>query len=808
MFYLDNVNFNNDNLKIRDVEARGLIQDNTNAINSVKAKADKNEKDIKALDDRLTAAEEDITNHEGRLDVAESDIDNLETHMDKAEADIKSLRADLTEAEKDIDALEDRMDEAESDIDSLEDRMDKAESDIEQLNKDLTDYKESNDAWQETQDSRLDSIEAKDVEQDQKLEDLDAKIDEEVSNLEDEIERVDSEIDDLKKKDAEQDKTIEELDKRITASTYEAGEGIYFGQGIDHTSINVEDELLAEIHASTEKNIEQDERLDTIEEKDREQDGRLDAIEKKDAEQDKRLDAIEAKDVEQDGRLDSLETRMDTAESDIDNLEERMTEAESDIDNLEDRMTTTEAKDEEQDGRLDSLEERMTSTENKDSEQDEKISSLESTSQDHEDRIGQLETEVDSLDARVETIEDTLDDIPVNIDLGTIKSTFLPYDPGLNLELNSKDNSIYSLDYSSFKSPDELVKLVTENYNKPGVVFTGYIKDAETTRKVTFNVNNKSSGTKLELYTSYEYTGTNNATYIVDILIQVNGTKYESYIKCRGYQTAIQANDNDKSTYPELRIGDGLRVDGNVLKTGVIDLGTISISNPPGSNEENITSGVDLSNFIEPDELFELAQKNMNNSGVVYTATIQYAFGFAWRKEKVVVDVSATESNPYDANSVNAVAYVGNIFYINIAGYMGNYTVSGKELRESLNVNDLGQIHINTIIGDLENGQSKVVDLNTQASIISYETLNNIFDSSLDKAIIVGQISYANNLSNPTFRNYVQFNLCRYYANSTIFYLYATNIFSTDSLSKYDIIIEVAPNYTTARVNCTSFTNV
>lgn len=281
--YLDGINFDapskgfQGTLTIRDTEARGLIQDNANDIASLTAKEqvdrrdiDTNTDDITALknrcvdienkndeqDDRLTTAEHNIVSVTSRVTIAEQDIDNLETRMDTAEADIDALEGRMTTAETDIDALEGRMTTAESDIDALEGRMTTAESDIDAL------------------EGRMDTAE--------------------------------DDIEDIKAKDVEQDTHLADLDDRVAASTYEAGIGIYFGQGVKHTNINVDDELIDQINQNTIDNQRQDE------------------------------------------EIDALENRMDAAETDIDNLQ-------NDVDNLENRMDDVEHKNDEQDAEIEAL---------------------------------------------------------------------------------------------------------------------------------------------------------------------------------------------------------------------------------------------------------------------------------------------------------------------------------------------------------------------------------------------------------------------------------------------------------------------
>ena len=220
--YLGNVDFNGENLKIIDTEGRGLIQNNTNEIASVKAKANLNEKKINALTPRVDTLENTVDDLGERLTVAESDVNNLEVHMAAAEDDINNL-------EDSVGALTNRMTSAEGNIEALTDRMNTAETNIDNLTGAVNDHTEK------------------------------------INNLTTDVEDLKPRMNAVEDKNTEQDKKLADLDERIVASTYEAGIGIYFGQGVEHTNINVEDELLDEIHESTRKNIEQDHRLDYIE---------------------------------------------------------------------------------------------------------------------------------------------------------------------------------------------------------------------------------------------------------------------------------------------------------------------------------------------------------------------------------------------------------------------------------------------------------------------------------------------------------------------------------------------------------------
>ena len=226
--YLDGINFDapskgfQGTLTIRDTEARGLIQDNANAIASLTAAeaADRrdintNADDIDVLEARCTDIENKNDQQDDRLDNAERDIDSLTDRMTTAEGDIDALEGRMTTAEGDIDNLETRMDAAEDDIDSLEDRMTTAEGDIDALEGRMT-----------TAEGDIDSLEGR-------------------------MTTAEGDIDDIQAKDVEQDAHLADLDDRVAASTYEAGIGIYFGQGVVHTNINVEDELIDQINQNT-----------------------------------------------------------------------------------------------------------------------------------------------------------------------------------------------------------------------------------------------------------------------------------------------------------------------------------------------------------------------------------------------------------------------------------------------------------------------------------------------------------------------------------------------------------------------------
>lgn len=234
--YLDYVQFKNENLKIRDTEARQLIQDNANDIASLKPRMDSAEREIAGLKDRVTVTEEDIAMLEGRMSL-------VETKNNEQDAELNAIDAELSEQDGRLDAVETKNTQQDNRLTSLENNQTTIFNDI-------------------------DAIQTKDNEQDADLTQLNTRMqtaEGEITTINNTITTINDTIDDIIFKNNEQDAEIEDLDRRIVASTYEAGIGIYFGQGIEHTNINVEDELLDEIHDSTAKNIEQDERLDDIE---------------------------------------------------------------------------------------------------------------------------------------------------------------------------------------------------------------------------------------------------------------------------------------------------------------------------------------------------------------------------------------------------------------------------------------------------------------------------------------------------------------------------------------------------------------
>lgn len=221
-YFIDKLVYNNDTLDIHDTEAREMINTNTTNIQAVSARVTKNANDINTLKDTTNVIREDLDNVEDRVSVTEAEIDGLKTRTTSLEGKMVTVENRLDGHDTKISGLEDRMDTAENNIIALDGRMTTAERDI------------------DAAEHRLDLVEAKNDEQDIAIDDLEANVSKntaDIVDIKDDLTVIHTDINDL--------------DDRITASTYEAGIGIYFGQGAEHTNINVEDEILNQINQNT-----------------------------------------------------------------------------------------------------------------------------------------------------------------------------------------------------------------------------------------------------------------------------------------------------------------------------------------------------------------------------------------------------------------------------------------------------------------------------------------------------------------------------------------------------------------------------
>lgn len=221
-YFIDKLVYNNDTLDIHDTEAREMINTNTTNIQAVSARVTKNANDIDALEDTTDVIRVDLDNVEDRVSVTEAQIDGLKTRTTSLEGKMVTVENRLDGHDTKISGLEARMDTAENNITALDGRMTTAENDI------------------DAAEHRLDLVEAKNNEQDTAIDNLKANVSKntaDIVNIKADLTGIHTDIADL--------------DDRITASTYEAGIGIYFGQGVEHTNINVDDEILNQINQNT-----------------------------------------------------------------------------------------------------------------------------------------------------------------------------------------------------------------------------------------------------------------------------------------------------------------------------------------------------------------------------------------------------------------------------------------------------------------------------------------------------------------------------------------------------------------------------
>ena len=221
-YFIDKLVYNNDTLDIHDTEAREMINTNTTNIQALSARVTQNANDIDALENTTDELRDDVDSLDDRMGVAETEIDGLKIRATNLEGRMTAAEGRLDGHDDDIEDLQDRMDTAENNIIALDGRMTAAENDI------------------DAAEHRLDLVEAKNDEQDIAIDDLEENV---AQNTAD--------IVDIKDDLTGIHEDIEDLDDRITASTYEAGIGIYFGQGREHTNINVEDEILDQINQNT-----------------------------------------------------------------------------------------------------------------------------------------------------------------------------------------------------------------------------------------------------------------------------------------------------------------------------------------------------------------------------------------------------------------------------------------------------------------------------------------------------------------------------------------------------------------------------
>lgn len=307
-YFLDNLTFGNDTFDLHDTGARQLIDANTQNISSLSLRVTQNANDIDALEETTADLREDLDSVEDRVTANEGEIDALKTRTTSLEGRMNSAETRLDGHDTDIASLQNRMSAAEDDIDLLETRMLDAETDIDAL------------------EDRMDAVEQKNTEQDAAIDDLDDRVTQNTADIVD----IKDDIDDIKD-------DIEDLDDRITASTYEAGIGIYFGQGEHHTNINVEDELLDQINQNTLD-------IDILKTRVTNLETRVTTIEGDIVDIKGDIVTIQGDIVSIRSDITSIQNDITNIQSDITTINNEITEIQNDIDALDVRITALEAK--------------------------------------------------------------------------------------------------------------------------------------------------------------------------------------------------------------------------------------------------------------------------------------------------------------------------------------------------------------------------------------------------------------------------------------------------------------------------------
>lgn len=307
-YFLDNLTFGNDTFDLHDTEARQMIANNTQNITALSARVTQNANDIDSLEETTAELREDLDSVEDRVTVNEGEIDALKTRTTSLEGRMNSAETRLDGHDTDIASLQNRMTAAEEDIDLLETRMLDAETDIDAL------------------EDRMDGVEQKNTEQDAAIDDLDDRVTQNTADIVDIKDDIDEIQDD-----------IQDLDDRITASTYEAGIGIYFGQGEHHTNINVDDELLDQINQNTLD-------IDLLKTRVTNLENRVTTIEGDIVDIKGDIVTIQGDIVSIRGDITSIQNDITTIQGNITTINNEITQIQNDIDALDVRITALEAK--------------------------------------------------------------------------------------------------------------------------------------------------------------------------------------------------------------------------------------------------------------------------------------------------------------------------------------------------------------------------------------------------------------------------------------------------------------------------------
>lgn len=304
MKFVDKLTFNNETYEIRDSAARDILTQQGENIAEIDGRQQVMRSEINSLQTRMGEAEQDILNNS-------ASIADIEDAIDVMDNDIDSNTGRITALEARVDECEDINTAQQVEINNIKNRVTTAEGNINVINGNISDINTS-----------LDAIAAVDSQQTAQINQNKADI----TTLKNRANAADSRMDAMDTRMDGIDTTIADLDDRIVASTYEAGEGIYFGQGEEHTNINVEDELLDEIHGNTQAIEDLGDRVDTLEE-------RVDDI--ADDVTDLKSDVTQIQ-----GDITTIQGDITTIQGDITNIQGDITQISGDITTIQGDITT------------------------------------------------------------------------------------------------------------------------------------------------------------------------------------------------------------------------------------------------------------------------------------------------------------------------------------------------------------------------------------------------------------------------------------------------------------------------------------
>ena len=209
MKFVDKISVKNDTYEIHDTAARTLITETGNQVGELQG-------DVQLLDAQMDLAV-------SGLNSLRDEVTTIENKQTVDEANIYQNTADITNLKPRVSAVEAVSSQNQADIVNIKSRLTTAENTITTIN---------------------DSIDVINAINNQQTTQININKND-ITNLKSRATAAEDDIADIRTE-------IDDLDERITASTYEAGIGIYFGQGEEHTNINIEDELIDKINAAGE----------------------------------------------------------------------------------------------------------------------------------------------------------------------------------------------------------------------------------------------------------------------------------------------------------------------------------------------------------------------------------------------------------------------------------------------------------------------------------------------------------------------------------------------------------------------------